>query len=154
MQYIFIKELCELMGIWNLRTSPYLAQTNRQVEWAQQTLMPIIGKLSKEQKVEWIMHLPELVHAYNYMRLAITGYSPHYLKFGCWPPLPINFYFPMIRSMENTSILITMLLRYVNNCKMPSRKHKCSPHQRLRDRSNTMIERLMLFHWSRWPGLG
>ena len=80
-----IKELCELMGIWKVRTSPYHAQTNGQVEQAHQTLMHMIGKLNKDQEEDWSKHLPELVHAYNSMRLAITGYSPHYLMFGCWP---------------------------------------------------------------------
>ena len=95
-----IKELCELMGIWRVRTSPYHAQTNGQVEWAHQTLTHIIGKLSKDWKADWPKHLPELVHAYNSMRLAITGYIPHYLMFGCQPCLPIDFYFPMIRGTE------------------------------------------------------
>ena len=95
-----IKELCELMGIWKVRTSPYHAQTNRQVEWAHQMLMHMIGKLSKDQKADWPKHLPELVHAYNSTRLAITRYSPHYLMFGHRACLPINFYFPMIWGIE------------------------------------------------------
>ena len=51
-------------------------------------------------------------------------------------------------AQRNTSMLITTLLRNVNDCKKPSRKQKCSQHQRLRDRSDTTIEWLMLFHWN------
>ena len=95
-----IRELCELMGIRKVRTSPYHAQTNGQVEWAHQMLMHMIGKLSEDWKADWPKHLPELVHAYNSMRVAITGYSLHYLMFWCWPCLPINIYFPMVRGTQ------------------------------------------------------
>ena len=70
------------MGTWKVRTLPYHAQANGQVEGAHQMLMCMIGKLSKDWKVDWPRHLPELVHAYNFTRLAITRYSPHYLMFG------------------------------------------------------------------------
>ena len=60
-----IRELCELMGKQKVRTSPYHAQTNGQVEGAHQTLMHMIGKLSKDWRTDWPRHLPELVHAYN-----------------------------------------------------------------------------------------
>ena len=95
-----IKELCELMGIWKVRASPYHAQANGQVEWAHQMLMNMIGKLNRDQKLDWPKHLPELVHAYNSTSSSITGYSPHYLMFGSWLCLPIDFYFPMIWGME------------------------------------------------------
>ena len=95
-----VKELCGLMGIWKARTSPCHAQTNRQVEWAHQMLMQMIGKLSRDQKADCPKHLPEWVHDYNSMRLAITGYSLHYLMFRCQPCLPINFYFPTMKGME------------------------------------------------------
>ena len=73
------RELCELMGIQKVRTSPYDAQTNGQMEWAHQTLMHMIGKLHRDWKVDWPKHLPKLVHAYNSTRSAITAFSPHYL---------------------------------------------------------------------------
>ena len=95
-----IRELCELMGIWKVRISSYHAQTNGQVEWDHQMLMCMIGKLSKDWKVDWPGQLPELVHAYNSTRLTITRYSPHYLMFGCWPCLPINFYSLTVRGMK------------------------------------------------------
>ena len=59
-------------------------------------LMHMIGKLSKDQKVDWSKHLPELVHAYNSMRLDITGYSLHYLMFRDRVCCPVNFYFSMV----------------------------------------------------------
>ena len=55
--------------------------------------MHMIGKLRKDQKADWLRHLPELVHAYNSTRSTITRYSPHYLMFGCQPCLPTDFYF-------------------------------------------------------------
>ena len=63
-------------------------------------LMQMIGKLGKDWKTDWHKHLPELVHAHNSMTLAIIGYSSHYLMFGWWVCLPIDFYFPTIVSTE------------------------------------------------------
>ena len=94
------RDLCKLIGIWKVRTSPYHAQTNGQVEWAHQTSMCMIAKLSKDQEADWPKHLPKLVHYYNSTRLAITRYSPHYLMFGCWLCLPFDFYFAMKRGMK------------------------------------------------------
>ena len=96
-----ISELCELMGIWKARTLLFHPQTNGQVEWAHQMLMQMVEKLGKDWKADCPKHLPVLVHAYNFMRLAITGYRPHCLMFGWWPCLPIDFYFPTIVSIEN-----------------------------------------------------
>ena len=95
-----ISELCELMDIWKARTLPCHPQTNGQVEWAHQMLMQMIGKLSKDRKADWPRHLPELVHAYNSTRSAIMGYSPHYLMFGWWLCLCIDFYFSTIVSTD------------------------------------------------------
>ena len=94
-------------------------------------------KLGKDWKADWPMHLLELVHAYNSTSM-----------FGQWSFLPIDFYFPTIVSTENTSMLITMLQTYVSNCVKPSRKCKYSPHLRLKGRGDTMILKLMPFHWN------
>ena len=45
-----IKELCEVIGIWKVRTSPYHTQTNGQVEQVHQMLMHMIEKLNRDQK--------------------------------------------------------------------------------------------------------
>ena len=116
--------------------------------WVLSSLMHTALHNSRDQKANWPKHLPELVYAYNSMRLAITGYSLHYLMFGWWPHLPINFIFPLSWAQKNTSMSTTTLLTYMSNCTKPSRKHKCSPHLRLKDRGSTMIIKLMTFHWN------
>ena len=77
-----ITHLCELYGVHKLRTSPYHAQTNGQVERMNQTIIRMIGKLAEDKKARWSEHLPELLSAYNGTRSAVTGYSPYYLLFG------------------------------------------------------------------------
>ena len=73
----------------------YHPQDNGQVEHAHQTLGRMIGKLEDEFKGQWPKHLSKLMHAYNLTWAAVTSYSPHFLMFGQWPKLPIDFVFPM-----------------------------------------------------------
>ena len=64
--------------------------------------MHMIRKLGEDRKANWPSHLAEIVHAYNATQSAVTGYSPHYLMFGQWPRLLVNFVFPTIGSNEAT----------------------------------------------------
>ena len=61
-------------------------------------IMHMIGKLGEDKKADWPSHLAEIVHAYNATKSRVTGYSPHYLMFGCWPRLLVDFIFPTIGS--------------------------------------------------------
>ena len=91
-----ITHLCELYGVQKLRTSPYHAQTNGQVERMNQTIICMIGKLEEDRKACWSEHLPELLMAYNATRSAVTGYSPYYLLFGRRPRIPVDYLFPTL----------------------------------------------------------
>ena len=73
---------------------------NRLVERSHQTIMCMIGKLGEDKKADWPSHLAEIVHAYNFTRSAVTGYSPYYLMFGRQPRLLVNFVFPTVGSNE------------------------------------------------------
>ena len=95
-----IEELCQILGIKWLQTTPYHPQTNGPVERLHQTIMCIIRKLGEDKEADWPSHLAEIVHAYNATQSAVTGYSPHYLMFGCRPRLPVNFVFPTVGSNE------------------------------------------------------
>ena len=95
-----IEELCKILGIQWLWTMPYQPQSNGLVKRSHQMIMHMIGKLGEDKKADWPSHLAEITHAYNATQSAVTGYSPHYLMFGWWPRLLVNFVFPTIGSSE------------------------------------------------------
>ena len=92
-----ITHLCDLYGVQKLKTSPYHAQTNGQVECMNQMIIRMISKLEEDKKACWSEHLPELLLAYNTTRSAVTGYSPYYLLFGRRPRIPVDYLFPTLR---------------------------------------------------------
>ena len=79
---------------------PYHPQNNRLVERSHQMIMHMIEKLGEDKIADWPSHLAEIVHTYNATQSAVTGYNPHYLMFGQWPRLPVNFVFPTVGSNE------------------------------------------------------
>ena len=91
-----IMHLCELYGVQKLRTSPYHAQANGQVECMNQTIICMIGKLEEDRKACWSKHLPELLLAYNATCSTVTGYSPYYLLFSRRPRIPVDYLFPTL----------------------------------------------------------
>ena len=97
-----ISELCDLLGITKIRTSPYHLQTNGTVERVHQTLRRMIAKMDPEKRAKWPSHLGPILIAYNATRSLITGYSPYFLMFGCWPRLPVDLPFPTVRRDENS----------------------------------------------------
>ena len=96
-----IMHLCEQYGVQKLRTLPYHAQTNGQVERMNQTIIRMIGKLEEDRKACWSEHLPELLLAYNATRSAVMGYSPYYLLLGRRPRIPVDYLFPTLRDSSH-----------------------------------------------------
>ena len=91
-----ITHLCDLYGVQKLRTSPYHAQTNGQVERMNQMIIRMIRKLEEDKKACWSEHLLKLLMAYNATHSAVTGYSPYYLLFGRRPRIPVDYLFPTL----------------------------------------------------------
>ena len=96
-----ITHLCDLYGVQKLRTSPYHAQTNGQVERINQTIMRMIGKLEEDKKACWSEHLLELLLAYNATRSTVTGYSPYYLLFGRRSRILVDYLFPTLHDLPH-----------------------------------------------------
>ena len=97
-----ISELCDLLGITKIRTSPYHPQTNGTIERVHQTLRRMIAKMDPEKRAKWPSHLGPILITYNVTRSLITGYSPYFLMFGRRPRLPVDLLFPTVRRDENT----------------------------------------------------
>ena len=91
-----ISNLCELYGAQKLRTSPYHAQTNGQIERMNQTIIRMISKLEQDKKARWSEHLPEMLAASNGTCSAVTGYSPYFLLFGRKSRMPVDCLFPTL----------------------------------------------------------
>ena len=85
-----VADLCELMGVQKIWTSPYHPQTNGQCERFNSNLINMLGTLPKEKKSEWKNHIGTLVHAYNCTWNSATGFSPYYLMFGRQPRFPVD----------------------------------------------------------------
>ena len=100
-----ISNLCELYGVQKLRTLPYHAQTNGQVERMNQMIIRMIGKLEQDKKARWSEHLPEMLAAYNGTCLAVTGYSPYFLLFGRKSRMPVDCLFPTLHDSPHQAIM-------------------------------------------------
>ena len=96
-----ITNLCELYGVQKLRTSPYHAQTNGQVERMNQTIIRMIGKLEQDKKARWSEHLPEMLAAYNGTRSMVAGYSHYFLLFGRKARMPVDYLFPTLHNLPH-----------------------------------------------------
>ena len=92
-----VQELCNLFGVKRVCTSAYHPQSNGAIKHQHQTVIKMIRRLSQDEKANWPKHLPELIQAYNGMRSAITGYSPHYVLFWYHLRFPIDLHFPTIQ---------------------------------------------------------
>ena len=97
-----ISELCDLLGITKIRTSPFHLQTNGTVERVHQTLRRMIAKMDPKKRAKWPSHLGPILITYNVTRSLITGYLPYFLMFGHRPRLPVDLLFPTMRWDENT----------------------------------------------------
>ncbi len=87
-----IKDLCALLGITKVRTSPYHPRGNP-VEHFNRTLLGLLGTLSDEKKSHWHDFVKPLTHAYNCTKNEVTGFSPYELMFGRQPRLPVDIAF-------------------------------------------------------------
>ena len=85
------QELCRIMEIDKIRTSPYKPSTNSLVERFHRTLNSMIAKaITSDSQRDWDQKLPFVMAAYRAARHESTGYSPNFLIFGREARAPID----------------------------------------------------------------
>ncbi|XP_023814763.2 uncharacterized protein LOC111947970 [Oryzias latipes] len=77
-----LKQVYQLLGVRNLRTTPYHPQTDGLTERFNQTLKQMLRKFVNETGSDWDQWLPYLLFAYREVPQASTGFSPFELLYG------------------------------------------------------------------------
>lgn len=84
------RDLCRLLQIDKLRTSPYKPSSNGAIERFHRTLNSMLAKIVAEKQRDWDSHLPFVMAAYRASENESTGYSPNRLFLGRENCLPID----------------------------------------------------------------
>ena len=84
------QEMCRLLGIDKVRTSPYQPRTNGMVERWHRTLNSMLGKVVGENQRDWHEKLPYVMAAYRATEHSRTGFSPNYLFVGREARAPVD----------------------------------------------------------------
>jgi len=83
-------EVCKLLEVDKLHTTPYLPQTNGYIERFHLTLSRMHGKVVSENQKDWDSHLPAVLSAYRASEHESTGFTPYKLVMGQKPRMPID----------------------------------------------------------------
>ncbi len=84
-----VKQLCQLLGVQKVRTSPYHPQTNGTVERMHGTLKSVLGRCVDE-KVDWVGQVPLALYVLRQMPHSDSGFSPFDLVFGFRVRTPLD----------------------------------------------------------------
>ena len=98
----------------------------------------MLRTLTPEQKKDWKSHVPALIHAYNCIRNAASGFSSYYLLFGREPRLPVDVEFGLQRGSQKGSLgkssYVSQLkrrLRFAHNRTKQMAKRQHAKHREL-----------------------
>ena len=84
------QEMCHLLGIDKVRTSPYQPRTNGMIERWHRTLNSMLGKVVGESQRDWHEKLPYVMAAYRATEHSRTGFSPNFLFLGREARAPVD----------------------------------------------------------------
>ena len=98
-----VSHLYAMYRVEQSTTMPYNLHGNALMDRLNHTLIGLLKSLPKEQKSNWLLHLPSLVFAYNAMPHDTTGYQPYELMFGHKAPTMCNLWLGPANYNDNFS---------------------------------------------------
>ena len=85
-----VREVCKLLAIDKLNTSPYHPMTDGLVERFNSFISQSLSMYVSANQKDWDEFLPSILFAYRTSPQATTGDSPFYLLYGREPRLPLD----------------------------------------------------------------
>ena len=84
------QELCRIMGVDKIRTSPYKPSTNGNIERFHATMHGMLAKLIAENQKNWDQKLPVVAFAYRTSVQESTKFTPFFLQYGREARIPAD----------------------------------------------------------------
>ena len=88
-----IVELAYLLGLKQVKTSPYNSKSNGKVENIHKIVQTMLRAFTEEYSNEWDLLLPMIEFAINTSKSSATKYTPFFIHFGRHPNMPIDFFY-------------------------------------------------------------
>lgn len=108
-----ITELCKLLSIRKLNTTPYHPQANGLVERFNGTLKRMLQIYAQDEPGKWDKLLPYLLFAYREVPQETTGFSPFELLYGRYVRGPLGILRESLEEDEADSQLQPSVLSYI-----------------------------------------
>jgi transposase InsO family protein len=77
-----VKEVCNLLGVTKLSTSPYNPKCNGQIENFHKTLHSSLACFLERSGQDWEQYVDYVLWAYRSQPHSVTKFSPYYLLYG------------------------------------------------------------------------
>lgn len=88
-----IRQLCIMLGMQKVRTSPYHPESDGLVERLNRTLLQMLSKFVSDKPGDWDLWLSQILFAYRVAVQSSTSFTPFELLYGRKPSIPADHEF-------------------------------------------------------------
>lgn len=99
-----LAELCRLMRVDKLRTTPYHPECNGMVERMHRVLNAMLAKVIDDDQRDWPDHLPTVMAAYRASVHEATGFTPNRILLGHEIRLPVDLVYGLPPDREGMEL--------------------------------------------------